>query len=120
MFSSGAFVVIAEYIAALDDFQATELAFDGRGAEPSAFNVEAGYQFMLAGKDATVAIGYQGTDEAFALDLPETRVVATLSVEVMKNTSVSLEWAHDEDYDESDGGTGESANTATAQLAVEF
>ena len=120
LFSSGPFVVIAEYVAAMDEFQVGELPFAGRGAEPSAFNVEAGYNFMLGGKDATVAIAYQGTDEAFALDLPETRVLAAVSVEVMANTTVSLEWAHDEDYDPADGGTGESANTATAQLAVEF
>ena len=120
LFSSGPFVVIGEYTAALDDFRVNELPFDGKGAEPSAFNLEAGYSFMVGGKDATVAIAYQGTDEAWVLDLPEKRVLAAVSVEVMKNTTVSLEWAHDEDYDESDGGSGESANTATAQLAVEF
>ena len=65
---------------------------------------------------ATLAIDYQGTDEAFALDLPETRIVAALSVEAIKNTLVSFKWAHEEP----DGSTGGSANTATVQLIVEL
>ena len=38
----------------------------------------------------------------------------------MDNTALSFEWAHDTDYDVADGGTGENADTLTAQLAVEF
>jgi hypothetical protein len=33
---------------------------------------------------------------------------------------VSLEYAYDEDYDESDGGSGEEAHTLTTQIAMEF
>lgn len=119
-FSSGPFGVIAEYVAATDSFQMTELLFGTGGAEPTAYNIEAAYGFELGGKAATVAIGYQGTEEALALDLPKRRIAVALSVEVMDSTTLSFEWAHDDDYDVADGGTGESANTATAQLAVEF
>lgn len=123
MFESGPFVVIGEYTAATDDFAAAELPFGAGGASPSAFNVEAGYSFDLSGRPATVALGYQGTEEAFVagvLELPKTRIAAAISVEVMDTTTLSFEWARDEDYGTADGGTGETANTATAQVAVEF
>lgn len=121
MFTTGPFTFIAEYTTATDSFHMNELAFKSKGAEPSAFNVEAGYSFTIAGKDATAAIAYQETDEAVALGLPEQRAAVALSVDVMENTTVSLEWAHDDDYSTSDGGTGENGgDTATAQLAVAF
>ena len=37
----GDIAVMGEYLAALDNFQTGELAFDGRGAEPSAWMLEA-------------------------------------------------------------------------------
>ena len=64
---------------------------------------------------------YQETDEAVALELPEERLSAAISVEVMDNTTLSLEWAHDDDDSTADGGTGASGgDTVTGQLAVEF
>ncbi|MCB1788791.1 MAG: LbtU family siderophore porin [Gammaproteobacteria bacterium] len=119
-FSSGPFVVIGEYVTATDSFTMAELPFRTGGAQPSAFNVEAGYNFTLAGKPAVVALAYQGSDEALALELPEKRIAAAIAVEVMDATTLSFEWARDDDYGVADGGTGERANTATAQLAVEF
>jgi hypothetical protein len=142
----GPFTAIGEYVAALDRFDRggyritdfalapgetppftmdwtrvpAELAFDRRGAEPKAWNVELGYGFRVAGREAVAAIGYQGTGEAVALELPERRWLAALSVEVVEDTALSLEWAHDRDYDRRDGGTGKSADSLTAQVAVEF
>ena len=76
--------VIAEYVAALDDFQPGESTFDGQRAAPSAFDIEAGYHLMLAGKGAISAIACRGTDQAVALELPEKPVLVALSVEVME------------------------------------
>jgi len=120
MFELGSITLIGEYLAAADKFETGELAFKGQGAEPKAWNIELAYAFDLAGKGATLAVGYQGTEEALALELPETRTLATLSVGMMENTTLSFELAQDEDYAVADGGTGKSANTVTAQLAIEF
>ncbi len=120
MFRSGPLVVIGEYTWAGDSFAVAELAFDGGGARPQAFNLEAGYDFNLGGRDATAAIAYQGTGEAVALELPKTRILAAVSVAIVDDTTVTLEIARDRDYGVSDGGSGEHATTATAQLAVEF
>jgi hypothetical protein len=120
IFHTGPWTFIGEYIAASDSFTAAELPFGAAGAEPKASNLEGGYTFDLAGRESTVAFAYQTTDEALALELPETRALVGLSVGIMDNTTLSFEWAHDEDYDVSDGGTGDDADIITVQLAVEF
>ncbi len=121
MYNHGPFTFIAEYITALDDFESDELGFKTGGAEPEAFNVEFGYSFNVGGVPMTAAIAYQGTDEAVALELPEERIIGGISAEIFDGTALSFEWAHDEDYSDSDGGTDEfGGNTITSQLAVEF
>jgi len=115
MVETGPFTLIGD-----DEFDAGTLEFNGAGAKPSAWNIEAGYGFSIADRGAMFAIGYQGSSEALAIELPERRLLAALSVEIMDNTALSFEWAHDTDYDVADGGTGENADTLTAQLAVEF
>ncbi|HIE02099.1 MAG TPA: LbtU family siderophore porin [Thiotrichaceae bacterium] len=120
LFNIGPVSVIGEYLTALDDFNAEHLAFKGKGAEPKAWNAELGYSFNIVGKETTFALGYQGTDEAVAIELPETRLLAGLSMGIYKNTTFSVEYAHDEDYDVSNGGSGEDAQSVIFQLAVEF
>jgi len=112
--------LIGEYVMALDTFKMDHLAFNGNGAEPKAWNVELGYTFKLANKEMTFALGYQGTEEALALGLPETRYLGGLSMGIFQNTTLSLEYAFDEDYAQSEGGTGEDATQVILQLAVEF
>lgn len=127
----GDVTLIGEYLAALDGFGGDGLEFGGTGAEPSAWTVEAAYGLDLGGRDATAAIGYQGTSEALAphpgdleadplLGLPERRLLVGLSVEMAEGLGLSAEWKSDEDYGEAEGGTGKSADTVTVQLAAEF
>ena len=110
--SVGPISLIGEYITALDDF-------DGDNSQPMAFNFETGYTFVLAGRESTFAVAYQGTDDLAGM-LPESRILTTLSVEIFPATTFAIEYAHDEDYDENEGGTGASADTVTGQLAYEF
>ncbi len=79
-----------------------------------------GYTFEIAGHETVVALAYQGSDEALALELPEERYLGTIGVGLIDGLSLALEYAHDEDYDEKDGGTGDNADTVTLQLALEF
>jgi len=123
----GPFMLIGEYLGALDAFQVDELDFNGTGAEPSAWNIEAAYTREIKGKETTFAVGYQQTDEAFALGLAKERILATIGVEIWENTSLAFEYLHEEDYSAQDystvieaSGTGNDANAATLQLAVEF
>ncbi|OAD19294.1 hypothetical protein THIOM_005082 [Candidatus Thiomargarita nelsonii] len=109
-FNIGPVSLIGEYVTALDGFNVDHFAFNGKGAEPKAWNAEVGYSFEIATKETTLALGYQGTEEMVAMELPETRVLAGLSVGIYENTTFSFEYARDEDYDESDGGTGKDAD----------
>jgi len=114
--SMGPFIVIAEYITALDE---VEFVRDSDGstlgavAEVSAWNAEFGYSFALGGNPAIAAVAYQGSDDAGDF-LPETRLMGSFGVEIYEATSLALEYFHDEfeNDDEADG--------ITAQLAVEF
>lgn len=118
--SFGPFSLIGEYLSATDDFDPISLEFKGEGARPSAWNIEAGYSFSLMGRESVAAVAYQGTREALALELPKERWLLGWSIEIFDRTSLGLEWARDRDYNARDGGTGKSADTFTAQLAVEF
>jgi len=116
----GPLTVIAEYIGANDGFDAADLAFNANKAEPAAYNVEAGYELSIFGKEATIAVAAQGTSEAQALDLPESRLLGGVSINLREQTSLSFEWASSDDYDTADGGSGLSTDMYTAQIAVEF
>ncbi len=116
----GPFTMVAEYLAALDDFEFGEMDFDGSGAEPKAYNIEVAFSTELIARETTFAMGYQATDEALALELPESRIIGTASMEILPYTALAVEYFHDKDYSKSDGGTGNDADTLTIQLALEF
>jgi hypothetical protein len=118
----GPAMIVAEYVTALDSFndENAEDPMDVYGAEPSAWNLEFGYGVDLGDIPANFAIGMQGTDESVELGLPETRYIAAASFEIFPATALTFEYFYDNDYDQSDGGTGENANTFTTQLAYEF
>lgn len=104
-----AFTLIGEYLSA-----AEALRFDNIEAQPSAWNLEAGYQFELGGKSMTLALGYQQTKESEALGLPERRLSAMLGLDVLHNTTLKLEFAADRLY------ANTSDKLLTAQLAFAF
>ena len=106
--------LIGEYLAALKQFAAREVEYAGRGAQPLSWLLEAACAVRLAGKEATVVVGYQGTAEAQALKLPSRRLLAGLSVELATWFSSAIEWARDEDY------ASQPVSTTAVQLAVAF
>ena len=114
------FALLGGYMRATDSFEAGELAFNGQGAQPVAWNVEASYTLPILGKDTTFAATMQGTDEALALNLPERRYGTAVTVNVLEKAAVTVEYLHDEDYGVSQGGTGNDGHTATLKLAAEF
>ena len=141
MANFGNFSLLGEYLGAQDEDLAMPV-FGGVGnngeemdpvaGEAESWMLEAAYNFSWMGRDAVFAIGYQETDDAFFLGLPEQRLMAGLSVGIFDQVALAFEWAHDEDYDSctvvSDGervssencGTGKTGNTLTVQLAAEF
>ena len=102
--------VLVETVTALDS-----LDFDGSGASPSAWMVEAAYDLALGGRDATVAIGFQGSDEAEAAGLDETAMLMGVSVGISENVGIGVEWRQSEGY-----GADGTDDTITVLLAAEF
>jgi hypothetical protein len=116
----GGWSFLTEYIAALDSFQADAMNFSGSGARPKAWMLELAYAAEVAEREVTLALGYQRTDEAAPLGLPEHRYLGSIGVGLFSNTTLTLEYQHDQDYDLAEGGTDESAHQAIMQLAVAF
>lgn len=116
----GPFSLIGEYTTALDGFDPEQLAFGDDGARPAAVNGELAYTTELLERETVFAVGYQESYEALALELPEERYIASVSMNILPGTTLSLEFYHDEDYATADGGTGEDGQTFTTRLAYEF
>jgi hypothetical protein len=116
----GAFVIatwrdrltlIAEYLGALDAFEAGELAFDGgEKLEPKTWNIELGY---AVSEKLNIAAKYEGGDDLGDL-LPDRQYGAVASYELFKYTTFSLEYLHGE-FENDD-----EQDMVTAQLAFEF
>lgn len=105
--NAGALNINIEHIAAqdmLDD-----------GTEPSASNIEIGYALG----ESTIALAYQSTEDMSGA-LPESKTLLSYSMILEKDIGLGFEYGNATDYDISDGGTGQSGGTLTAQLSVEF
>ena len=115
-----ALTVRGAYMTAIDSFTGAEVAFNGGGAKPAAWVFETSYTTPILGKDTTFAGTVQGTEEALALGLPETRIGGAVTVGIVEYFSVTGEYLHDTDYGTGDGGTGNTGHTATLKFAAEF
>ena len=119
LFEAGPWTLIGEYVTATERFNlgAGEALAE---QQPSAWMLEAGYGFDLFTKPAQIALGYQGSAEALALELPVARGLVTFNLEIYAYTTLQLEYVHDQDYGEDEGGTGNSGHGFTAQVAIAF
>ena len=118
--TNGPFVVYGGYMTAKDSFAPGELAFNSQGAQPAAWNLEVAYVTEISSKETAFAATVQGSDEAYALSLPETRYGGALTVQLSSNYAATLEYLHDEDYSTSDGGTGSDGQTVTLKVTAEY
>ena len=111
--SLGGVSVLGEYLTAAREFREV-------GAEPSSYALEVAYEFEVGGKGVTAAASYQRSEEAIALELPESSYLVGLSVDLVEGVALGVEWKRDNDYGEADGGTGKDADTFTTLLSAEF
>ncbi|PIE58146.1 MAG: hypothetical protein CSA33_04335 [Desulfobulbus propionicus] len=121
MLTVGPVCLIGEYVAMTDD--AKEVGGEVAVYELSAYAVEAGITFDLAGLETTVALGYQAsdTDNAAAYeDFPETVILGSVGVGITDNLSMALEYATVENYSGDKGGDCEEVDALTLQMAFEF
>lgn len=116
--SFGPVTLDAEYLAAADEFEQTDLDADGdnRGDKPVTFNVELAFD---VGKSMEIALKYEGNREFF--ELPEKQYGLALAYGVYDNTYIALEYLkgeYDKDYVPVAGDN--EVSSVTAQLAIEF
>ncbi|ASQ44688.1 FlxA-like family protein [Legionella clemsonensis] len=125
----------AEWVAAAEAFRPQDLSFNGHGARPQAGQLEAGVTFMAFNKPASFALGYQWTQQALALNLPQHRIAGVFNISIWKDTVESLEYRHDIDYNRNQFangiappgavnlntvGTGQASDSVVAQIGVYF
>ena len=111
IYAAGPFYGQAEYITALEGFDAADLDADGDGSgdQPEAFNLEVGYAVL---EDLQVGARYAESRE-FG-EFAETQYGAVANYELFDGAVVSLEYLHGDLPD----GTDE--DTVTGRLAIEF
>ncbi len=116
------FVFLAEFITATEDYE-TRYAIMGIPmsveVQPLAYHFEAGYNFILGEYPSLISLAFSGSDDLLGY-LPENRFAVDFGIELFEGVGLSFEYIYDQDYDESEGGTGESANGFLTQLAYEF
>lgn len=106
-------VLLAEAIHALEHFAQGE-----NRARPEAMNVEIGN--TLEG-GISLSLSHQTTDDCLWLELPRKAWLFTASSPIRdENLVLSFEYRKDEDYAADAGGSGESSDTITFQLAASF
>ena len=124
----GQFNLIGEYVTALEDFEASEIStVNTKKLKPKAWNLEAAYNFELAGKDTTVALGYQKTSDMYfdteTTDFFEKAWLASISVGILENTTLAAEWRHADGYSEVKNAIGndfEDEDLLQVKLSYEF
>ncbi|RUA03842.1 MAG: hypothetical protein DSY89_00030 [Deltaproteobacteria bacterium] len=97
-----------EYLAAVDDYADTPAL--GADFEPAAWNVEVAYVPMDA---LEIALRYAGSNDTLNM-LPETQYGATAAYGIFENTSLAIEYLHDQ-FENDD-----EADIVTVQLAIEY
>ncbi len=122
--------LIGEYIAASTNFSRGDLTMNSHGAKPQALDVEAAYTFEFLSRPTSVALGYEMTKDALALQLPAQRYAIVANTSIWRDTLQSLEFRHDVNYGASNVASGSGVpapmasgkpdNIVTAQFDVYF
>ncbi len=98
--------LIGEYTTATQDFNQQDLIYNGHGAQPSASHFEADYRFKVYDRATTLALAYDQSSEALALNVPERGYTLSASTSIFKSTLLSLELHHYINYSSNDFASG--------------
>ena len=127
--TSGPFEGRADYVQAMRQIIASDGngdVYDNLGTKVSAYGLRAGFGFDSIGYVSQFALGYQHSNKGWFLGMPRERILADYNVTLNQNTKVTLEYAHNKDYnqnvvltsDTSVHGQNSSSNVATVRVGV--
>jgi len=116
------FFLAAEYMTALDEFDAAEIetggAGSGNGAEPSVWNIEAGYNWNW-GKNLEIVLKYAGSDETDQLGYPDERYGIGFNQEIIECLTGSVAYFRDK-FHSTDVDDRDDRDFVCGQIALEF
>lgn len=110
--SFGPVVFIGEYVAALQSFNYLNVPFANGGAQPTALHVEGNYTFKTGTKPSSLGVGFDQTEQALAIGLPQESYEVFYNVNIFKDTNLGLEYRHDVNYSANAASTGSNATPA--------
>jgi hypothetical protein len=114
------FFLEAEFMSALDSFDAAEIATkNGNDAKPAVWNIEVGFTYDWW-RTLEVALKYAGSDEAEGLLIPETRFGVAFNQEIFDATIFSIGYLNDEFDDDVFDGREDKRHTVFTQVSIEF
>lgn len=124
--------LLGEFVTASTRFDSVDMSYNGHGAKPSAFNLEADYSFkILNDKPSSVGASYGKSNQALSLGIPLTRTAVFFNTSIWRNTLQSVEVRQDREYAAtatasgagnipSPGESGKTDNAITAQFDYYF
>lgn len=107
--------VQAEYVGASKAFEFSDLAFNGSGAKPQAFQTECGYKFKTFERPSAVFAGYALASQALALGLPKHSFFTGYNIAILPHTLFSIEYRRAINYRSSD-----TASAGTRSIKSEY
>lgn len=127
----GGYTFITEYTTAATKFDANDMTYNGKAAQPQALDLQLVREFTYWDRPNFVALDYGQSWQALALGVPEHNLGATYGISVWEHTILSLELMHNWGYSAGSTATGagmpvdmsqvgESYNSATVQLDMYF
>lgn len=98
--------VIGEFVTSRE-FSSDDMSYDGSGAHPWAFDLQAAYSIDLFGnKPSSLGLEYGQSHEALAMGIPINTVALVVNTSWWRNTLQSLEFRRDREYAATATATG--------------
>lgn len=98
--------LVGEYVGATRAFNPNDLSQNGHGARIAAWNVQLAYFLEVLERPSALVVGYEGTKDAYALGIPQTRISIGYNTSIWRNTVQQFEFKREIGYSGSTVGNG--------------
>lgn len=109
--------LITNTIFAGDAFSSQDITYNGKGAKPSAYEVELNYLIPVRGHPLVPAIAYEHSSQALFLSLAHYRYIFSLEYTINKYLSTTLELLASKNYGANATGTYATSTSSFATVS---